>query len=1150
MGKTKKLLVIAGCLIAVVGGYVYFYDFFRKTTSNESQFLHSKEQFESSKRALVEGAPKLVVSPLKSQNRRASKSLDSLSQAETTALVEKSIDKVVKLFKYDKTVGNKGQAPRNLSKIKQEQLRNLDANFSALEPSKTNVSDYGELRAIYPSFELPDLKPKDLVSLGSSTVDMLESHPNVFGLNKSASVKIGNSSCGKQICTTTIEKQFGGLPAWDHSLTISAKDKRIISVLGEFEPPAVHVSSNSELNNSELQGIIASYFKCSKSDIQMAASPERGIGRLAGHDYIGYRVNVKVKNTGRYRVSVNGNTRKVVQALSLIMEQSVVATGTTLNGDTAQFKAITDGIDYYLIDDRFPVGFNTFLFSAGGGTREDSYIVNSATATGYWEPAAVTGINNTKILMDYYSDNHNYDAINSNGASLNVLVDVNIENAYWDSLSQLIVFGSGNGVTTGQYVNSIDVHGHEMTHGVISSTSDLVYAFQSGALNEAFSDFFGTQLDPDDWGVGEDIYFDNVPIRSLASPSSYGQPGHMSEYVYLDISQDNGGVHINSGIPNRAMYLLAEGLTSEGLGVSIGRQVTGQLVWATMTSLSSYATFDDAATQMIILAESIYGSGSPEANASKAAWNAVGLPRDDLSLSDLSDGNTSISSNNSMIYLSPYNDSEGTFNIYVQVYDNVNPSYSPETDFGPLNSRLATFRRPSMVNLENGEYVMLYMDQYDNLIVYDSYTGVEEILDLGYNISDVTLSSDGQVLAFSVLESPIIYTYSYETDTLTGIEVRGPSYSQVTNNKNYTEYVDTLRFDPSSRHIVFDFLTCSSLEDPDGCSQGTAQKYWSIAILDLDAGVINYPFPYQPSSIDLGYPAFSNLTDQYITFDLIDYNSDTPSGISSFVLNFDLSTKSMTAVGFPDVTTDQYGYYGMPSFSADDSGIVFASRGDNDTSDLMYAVLEDYQLGDAPTWLSLNPYAGYKPYSVPYVSFNRDPLLTVVSPVVDLGAVEKGAVAAESLCVENNDLLPIRISSLLDSSNRLAWTGAGTVLSGSERVCGDLTLDTSTLDEGPISIVASIAHDGANSPTALTVNITVDIDTDNDGISDASDADDDNDGLSDDEEAIYGTDPLLSDTDGDGYSDLDEVNGNTNPIDKDSSPQSGFNILLIKAKQS
>jgi len=170
-----------------------------------------------------------------------------------------------------------------------------------------------------------------------------------------------------------------------------------------------------------------------------------------------------------------------------------------------------------------------------------------------------------------------------------------------------------------------------MGHGVIDNSANLVYEFQSGALNESFADIFGVMVDREDWTLGEDVVnptvFTSGSLRNLKNPnnnltprdvSTGWQPKHMSEYLELPIGADNGGVHINSGIPNHAFYLFA---TTDG----IGKERAEQVYYKALTShfLMANSEFIDCRNAIIIAAQQLYGTSA--ANAAAAAFDQVGI---------------------------------------------------------------------------------------------------------------------------------------------------------------------------------------------------------------------------------------------------------------------------------------------------------------------------------------------------------------------------------------------------------------------------------------------------------------------------------------------------------------------------------------------
>jgi thermolysin len=180
----------------------------------------------------------------------------------------------------------------------------------------------------------------------------------------------------------------------------------------------------------------------------------------------------------------------------------------------------------------------------------------------------------------------------------------------------------------------LDVVAHELTHGVTDYSSALIYRNESGALNEAFSDIMGTavefyqQPDKADYLLGEDVVTPGG-IRSMQNPAAYGDPDHYS--VRYTGSQDNGGVHINSGIANHAFYLAIEGGrhrlggTVQGVGAANRLQIERVFYRAFTSFLTPSATFSQARAATVQAAGELYGVGSAVETAVVQAWNAVGV---------------------------------------------------------------------------------------------------------------------------------------------------------------------------------------------------------------------------------------------------------------------------------------------------------------------------------------------------------------------------------------------------------------------------------------------------------------------------------------------------------------------------------------------
>jgi hypothetical protein len=213
----------------------------------------------------------------------------------------------------------------------------------------------------------------------------------------------------------------------------------------------------------------------------------------------------------------------------------------------------------------------------------------------------------------------------------------NYDNAFWDGTQ--MVFGDGDGVVFLPFTRSVDVIGHELAHGVTQYTSGLNYQGQSGALNESVSDVFGVLVkqrllgqsaDRADWLVGAELLapgVNGVALRSMAAPgTAYDdprlgkdpQPAHLRDYV--DTTDDNGGVHINSGIPNKAFHVVAT--TLGGNAWEAAGQVWVDTITGDISADCDFATF---ARLTVAAATARHGAGSEVVSAVQAGWDAVGV---------------------------------------------------------------------------------------------------------------------------------------------------------------------------------------------------------------------------------------------------------------------------------------------------------------------------------------------------------------------------------------------------------------------------------------------------------------------------------------------------------------------------------------------
>jgi Zn-dependent metalloprotease len=248
---------------------------------------------------------------------------------------------------------------------------------------------------------------------------------------------------------------------------------------------------------------------------------------------------------------------------------------------------------------------------------------------------AYDGLGHTHRL---YADVFGRNSIDGQGLKLDATVHFGklYDNAFWDGTQ--MVFGDGDGEVFERFTASLSVIGHELAHGVTQYSAALAYRNQAGALNESMSDVFGALVEQyvkdqstaeASWLIGEGLFTAEVEgsaLRSMKAPgTAYDddvlgkdpQPDSMDSYVRT--SADNGGVHINSGIPNRAFYLVAESLGGNAW------DSPGRIWYETLTggSLPTTATFSVFAKATAACAEELFGSDSKEHDAVRNAWETV-----------------------------------------------------------------------------------------------------------------------------------------------------------------------------------------------------------------------------------------------------------------------------------------------------------------------------------------------------------------------------------------------------------------------------------------------------------------------------------------------------------------------------------------------
>ena len=388
-----------------------------------------------------------------------------------------------------------------------------------------------------------------------------------------------------------------------------------------------------------------------------------------------------------FRLFVDANTGAELLRYTEIHTQSAVGTGQGLVGGTKKLSVRSEGAGFVADDRLRPPLLTTYdmrgdlnrtvnvafggapLFPADLATDADNVWTDIPTVDGH----AYIG-----WTYDYYFKRHGRRGLDNrdrpiltlvnglrreNGANANIppdLFGLFVVNAFWcgdcgPGGVGLMYFGNGfpanivftaTGQNWGYLAGSLDVAAHELTHAVTESTSNLIYLNESGALNESFSDIMGTSVEffyqPVGAGLGQADFIiaeDSVRtpsgaglqgIRSMVNPIAFGDPDHYS--IRFTGTGDNGGVHINSGIPNHAFFLAVAGGTNRvsgqtvtGVGIANIEQMEKVFYRAFTLLMPANSTFSTARAATIQAARDLYATTPSVVNAVTQAWTAVGV---------------------------------------------------------------------------------------------------------------------------------------------------------------------------------------------------------------------------------------------------------------------------------------------------------------------------------------------------------------------------------------------------------------------------------------------------------------------------------------------------------------------------------------------
>ncbi len=529
----------------------------------------------------------------------------------------------------------------------------------------------------------------------------------------------------------------------------------------------------------------------------------------------------------------------------------------------------------------------------------------TSTNNSWTNKTAVSAHYNAQRSFDYYSGTFNRNSYDDLGGNIISIINVTesdgtqMDNAFWSG--KAMFYGNGNEAFY-SLARALDVAGHEITHGVIQATADLEYYGESGAINESFADIFGCMIEGENWKLGESIVkltaFPSGALRDMSNPNNGGtninQPGYQPAHVSQQYkgSLDNGGVHINSGIPNFAFYKFA---------TAVGNDKAQRVFYKALTSyLTKSSKFVDLRMAVEQASYDLYGLAVKE--AASTAFEAVGIKGTSTGQPNNYENDLAVNPGEDLILYYE----EGFFDYNLVIADNEGNVIANSVYNGEIISK------PSVT--DNGSEVVFV--GADNKIHYvyldwDSGQYQHSIIQNDPIWRNVSISKDGWRIAAITQELDAnIHVFDFELEQWKSFEIYIPSTAEgVIAGK--IDYIDVMEFNYSGEWILFDAQNTIKSQF------GSDIEYWDIGFVQVfdhkksnfADGLVQKLFSALPENTSIGNPTFSKNSPYIIAFDYLSTDE-------YLILGSNLETGTINQI----FETNTLGY---PNFSRLDNQLLF-----------------------------------------------------------------------------------------------------------------------------------------------------------------------------------------------------------------------------------
>lgn len=372
----------------------------------------------------------------------------------------------------------------------------------------------------------------------------------------------------------------------------------------------VHVRNNNEIYN--VSGSLLNNTDIAKDAISQETAQRIALEKARAQ---APKLKLKVASTKKYIVNKNiigVPDRSNHSTLDVLVSEDAIPSTFA----TEYFVDLATG-EIVLTNEKVEQMLNRAIFDCNGNLSCPDVLIRPEGAPASNIPDGDNAYDQFYAVYSFFKDNFGRDSFDNQGAQMKGYIRYPFPspNALWNGQIGSMVFGNNLVLP--------DVTGHEITHAVTQYAASLVYQFQSGALNESISDIFGSNMD-NNWIIGESSVFGATGVRNMQDPPLKNQPDKLFAANYFCALRDYGGVHYNSGVMNKAYYLMVDGGSFNNCSLAgIGRASANKVIYRAYTYLTPSANFKDMYNAVNAACNDVFGAGSAECITVKKAMKAV-----------------------------------------------------------------------------------------------------------------------------------------------------------------------------------------------------------------------------------------------------------------------------------------------------------------------------------------------------------------------------------------------------------------------------------------------------------------------------------------------------------------------------------------------